>query len=642
MAGSLKHLLRHSSIYLLGNLLNRLGAFLLLPLYTNLLTPSEYGSLEILYSLTSVMAVLLGAGLSHATLRFYFDYSEQHERNRVIITNLLVSSVFAIAGCLLAFAFDESLTLLLLDDINYLHAFQLALLVIFFELTAEVLFAYIRAQERSVFFVVVSACRLAVQLAATWYFLAHLDRGVEGVLNANLFSVLVTWLGLGVLTVRECGLRTDRRIIKPILHYSLPFAVSALILSVQSNADRFILKEFAGFAEVGLYGLALRFALLLRFLLVEPLSKSYGPYRFSLIGKPGAEQFHAAVGKYLTAAAVFVALGLSLFASDVLKLMSAEEFWPAAGLIPILSVGVIGQALLYCFQTGIMIQKQTRLIMYVAIASTGCNLILIITLIPTFGAYGAAFANALTMAFTVWLTNRVSQKLYQVPYPFMAMAKMFTAAVLIYLVSLLLPEMHWLLGIAVKSLLALSFAAIVIWMDRDIRHAAMVLRNKLRPVPQLTHASVGAAAVDSATAMAAGADDAPARGAASQPPASAPASPAASERAQHSSEHTGRPAPADANTDNSPTETGMSNIHSPSSAATATDGDTPRDRSTQASREERRPASASDKGDRGERPQREKRESSTPDGAKDRASQTPQKKRRPPKPGDKQDVDILL
>jgi O-antigen/teichoic acid export membrane protein len=254
MAGNLKHLLRHSGIYLIGNLLNRLGAFLLLPLYTNLLDTAEYGSLEILYSLTSVLAVLLGAGLSHATLRFYFDHDDPRRRNAVIITNFMISIAIAIGGCALAWAWDEKITLLLLDDIAYLNAFRLALLIIIFELTTEVFFAFIRAQEKSVFYVMVSAAKLVVQISATWYFLSHLDGGVEGVLTANLISVLITWLALGGLTFRHCGFAIDLSNVKPILIYSLPFAAAALINAVKGNADRFILKEYMGLEEVGIYG----------------------------------------------------------------------------------------------------------------------------------------------------------------------------------------------------------------------------------------------------------------------------------------------------------------------------------------------------------------------------------------------------
>ena len=62
---------RHSAIYAIGNVLNRVGAFLLLPVYTNFLSTAEYGALELFYAVAIVISGVLSAGLSHATLRLF-------------------------------------------------------------------------------------------------------------------------------------------------------------------------------------------------------------------------------------------------------------------------------------------------------------------------------------------------------------------------------------------------------------------------------------------------------------------------------------------------------------------------------------------------------------------------------------------
>ena len=88
---------RHSTIYALGSIVNRAGAFLLLPLYTSRLSTGEYGTLELYYVIASVVSGLLSVGIAHATLRFYFDYPEQRERNTLVTTNLIASLL--IRGC---------------------------------------------------------------------------------------------------------------------------------------------------------------------------------------------------------------------------------------------------------------------------------------------------------------------------------------------------------------------------------------------------------------------------------------------------------------------------------------------------------------------------------------------------------------
>lgn len=96
---------RHSTIYAIGSIVNRAGAFLLLPLYTSHLTTGEYGTLELYYVIAAVVSGLLSVGIAHATLRFYFDYADQQDRDSLVTTNLIASFVITGVGAgLLLFA----------------------------------------------------------------------------------------------------------------------------------------------------------------------------------------------------------------------------------------------------------------------------------------------------------------------------------------------------------------------------------------------------------------------------------------------------------------------------------------------------------------------------------------------------------
>jgi len=98
--GQLARLFRASGIYAIGNTLNRLGGFLLLPLYTRHLSVSEYGTLEFIYAVSSIVGGILSVGIASATLRFYFDYEAEADRNAVISTNFWASLAISGVGSL--------------------------------------------------------------------------------------------------------------------------------------------------------------------------------------------------------------------------------------------------------------------------------------------------------------------------------------------------------------------------------------------------------------------------------------------------------------------------------------------------------------------------------------------------------------
>jgi len=78
---------RHSAIYGLGGLVQRILAVLLLPVYTRYLSPSDYGTVETLVALTTVLAITLRLGISNAFSRFYYDSAEPAHRRLVLRTD---------------------------------------------------------------------------------------------------------------------------------------------------------------------------------------------------------------------------------------------------------------------------------------------------------------------------------------------------------------------------------------------------------------------------------------------------------------------------------------------------------------------------------------------------------------------------
>src|SRR5262245_38776592 len=70
-----------SLLYALAYLFNRGVSFLLLPLYTRHLTPTDYGILAFCSSFSAVLALVLAFGLSGAVNLSYFKLTAAEHRN---------------------------------------------------------------------------------------------------------------------------------------------------------------------------------------------------------------------------------------------------------------------------------------------------------------------------------------------------------------------------------------------------------------------------------------------------------------------------------------------------------------------------------------------------------------------------------
>jgi len=483
MKKDIKRFAKHGGIYMVGNILNRVGAFILLPLYTNFLSIEEYGVLEIFYSVSAVISVFLSAGLSHATLRFYFDYEKESDKKSLITTNFLMAFVFATVGVLVLLIWRDTLMLVMFDSVKYVDAFKFLMMIVVLEMSGEILFAYLRAKEYSIIYVMLTFIKLITQVVLSYYFVRYLSQGVDGVLKSNLISIFVIWLILVIIIIKECGIKISFEKVGPIFKYSLPFLSSVVVGVIAANVDKFILKSSISLEAVGIYALSLKFALVLRMLLSEPFYRSYGSFRFTIMGQSDAADIQAVITKYVIIGGVFVGLGVALFTPAVLEVMSPKNFWPASKAVPLILIAYIISIVTYIYQTGILYEKKSSYIFYISLINltsvVGFNLLLT----PRYGVYGAAISLVISSLITSVITNYVSQRYFLVQYYYYDMFKYLLLGFFLYFLSMILITQSMLWSIILKMVIVSIFVLVAYFSDEKIREfvgsALVKVRGKL-------------------------------------------------------------------------------------------------------------------------------------------------------------------
>lgn len=458
----IRRLVKHSTIYSLGHVLNRAAAFLLLPLYTRHMSVAEYGFLELLYSVKVVAASLLSMGLAHATLRFYFEYQEERDRRRVVGTTLAALWLLAVPAVAALWMGSPWLAKTVLGEAGYALELNLLFSLMLLEMSTEVGLAYLRAREYSKLFVGVCTMQLFMQVAVSIYAVGVLGMGVRGVLFGNLAAAAAGWTVLMSVVLRECGLSFDRAKLAQVLRYSAPFVLSSICAVIVNNADRFLLKTYASMADLGLYSLAIKFGILMQVLLLEPFHQSFGAFRFSIMNHPDNRQILGRILKFAAFGLLFLGLAISLFAEPGLRLLAAPEYHAAHTLVPVIVLGYTISGLTYFFQTGILYQKRTSYIFYITLVSGLTALAGNFLLIPRFEAAGAAASVVLRSVVTIAVTYAISNRLYPIVHRRWELVKMYAAGALLYAASRLLPSNPLSFSIASRNLVWLCFPVLVV------------------------------------------------------------------------------------------------------------------------------------------------------------------------------------
>ena len=407
----------------------------MIPIYTHYLTPADYGIYEMLQLTAAIFTMFITMGLSSATLRYYFEYNKEKERATVISTALIISICLAVTGAVVANLARMQLSLLCFDTTDYAGFFTIVLFAMAFEVVMEVPLTFIRAKELSHIFAGIAISRLLVALSLNIYFIVHLKMGLEGILYSNLITSAIFGMGVIVSTLLSTSLIFSSALMSKLIAYGWPLIFSGFGFFVINASDRFFLKHYTGIDELGLYSLGLKFSSILTVVILGPFWKMYGPYRFAIMNREDAKQVYANVQKGFFLLMTTCALGIVLLTKDMLIIMTPKAFHRAHIAVPYLCLSTMCLTSYYLFQTGIYIEKKTKVVSKLVTLAACVNIAFNLILIPKNGMIGAAVSKLLSFLLLAILTLIVSQRIYKIRYDYRATTFILLTGILAYVFS---------------------------------------------------------------------------------------------------------------------------------------------------------------------------------------------------------------
>jgi O-antigen/teichoic acid export membrane protein len=381
---------RHSLIYAAGIFASKGVAFLLLPVYTRYLTPADYGILQLIVMTMEVIALIAGSRLAHGIFHFYHKAETERDKRSVLSTalallvmtyGLTAAAAIVLAPVITAAVFGEGA--------HYAGYLRIAVLAMAGEALVIVPVAFLQLKARSKFLVHVQLAKLVLQASLNIIFLIPLGMGVRGVLLSSLISNAIVGVVLATLLLRTNGFVIAAGHARDLVRFGVPLMVTQVATMLLMFGDRFFLNRAAGEATVGLYGLAHQFGMLLLLVAYIPFEQIWNPTRFEVARRPDRDEIFARAFTYLNLVLISGGVGIGLFVSDVLGIMAAPAFHPAAALVPGILLGFLFQAWMSFHNVALLITERTTWYAAVNWIGAGIALVGFVTLIPLFGAAGA-------------------------------------------------------------------------------------------------------------------------------------------------------------------------------------------------------------------------------------------------------------
>ncbi|UCE18752.1 MAG: flippase [Gemmatimonadota bacterium] len=460
MFSELKRLLKHTSIYGLGDIVGRSISFILIPLYTHHLSTAEYGVMALAYVFIGFVNVLYIMGLNTAFLRFFVAERDKEGRKTLFSTVVIFLGCTSFLGsCCLWFA-SPAVAALLFGNSMYVLYVRLMALILFIDTLAQFPLLTLRALEKSKSYAAMTVIRFALTVGLNLYFVLFLRRGVEGILLSNLFASLSIFILLVPISVRYLKKTVSVSLLKQLLQFGLPLIPAVLCVLVIDLSDRYLLEHFSGLEEVGLYSLGYRLGMIMT-LFVSAFRIAWPPFFLSVAEQNDAKNIYASVFTYFVLAGAVFFLGVTLYLRIVLHLFVGEVYWEASRIVPVILLSYLFYGMYVNFIVGVYITKKTKPVPYVTGFAAGVNILFNLLLIPKLGMMGAALATLMaymSMALFLYLINT---KVFPIPYEMSRLCKISLAAVIIFVTNIFLTSSKMGVELVLKSLLMVGFLCIL-------------------------------------------------------------------------------------------------------------------------------------------------------------------------------------
>ena len=381
----------------LSNGLVRLLSLISMPILTRLLSTSAYGQAAMAGTVISLVSVIALAGMDMSYMRAYFSSTpDQREPVEYFSWRFTVFAGFIASACVVVswswFAGQVALP-------NYLG--WLVAAGTFFAMLGTMAQTRARLNDRygsmsnAIIVSGVASALASVMIAFLW------RRDATALVLPAVVGYAIPVLILRTPTLsqlrRSSGLsRADR---SSIVLIGLAGIVTAPAYWVISSSDRWFIGYFDSVASAGIYSIANSVAIMGTMVNTAFLAVWAPEVTRAYDSNPEHARVHLGqIAEWVVAGLACVWMGVTAAGGDIVRLLAAPAFYPAAGLVPYIAAGVFFNGLIHVANASLLVKKRLMWGMWWWIAGSISCIGLNILLVPAWGILGAAVTQAVSFA----------------------------------------------------------------------------------------------------------------------------------------------------------------------------------------------------------------------------------------------------
>ena len=475
MKSRFKQIGRDSLVYGIGGVISKAIGFFLLPVYTRIFTPADYGTIEMLTVLNGLLGAILVMGMDSAQSFYFFDQKKAGKNAQArVVTAILQWRISWGSGIVIL----ATLVSPLLNQYFFNDQLSREYFVIAF---VGALFSQIMSQSAEVYrllyrpwsYITIILGQALASAAIAIILIVGFGCGIigffTGMLSGSVIAAAIGWWRLR----NYLDLSGWHTYLWPkVLKFGAPLIPTALAMYILNTADRWFISHINGAEILGLYAVGAKFAMLMAIVVTTFRTAWWPVIMDSIQSSDGPALLRTMSGLYLGLGCAGIVL-LTALSPFLVRILTPFPFHAAYPIVGILA----WQSMLYGFNlivtVGIWKKEKTIWISMLMLAVALLNIILDALLVPVYGGIGAALATS--TSFLVWniFTLIISERLWPVGYRF----RIFCLQIVMGMTACFLILYVYEKGVLLWRVALISFVSIILLcaLSVSLEHLAKLI-----------------------------------------------------------------------------------------------------------------------------------------------------------------------
>lgn len=387
-----KDLAKNTAIVSIGKICTQLITFFLLPVYTAVLSNEEYGVVDLLNTLTSLLLPIVTLQIEQGIFRYLIDCRENNEKQIKLITTIIRFMIIQSIACIVIFL---CVSPFIHNEYKYFLMANL-LMGIFSSLLLQIC----RGLGDNATYAIGSFITGAFTVVLNVIFIVAFRWGAYGMLGATAISnfICAVYIFLKRKIYKYIKPKQfDKKFLKEIIKYSVPLIPNMISWWIVSASDRTIISAVIGIAQNGIYSAANKFSGVFT-TLYSVFNLTWTESASININSEDRDEFFSKILDFVIRFFGCLCLGTIAVMPFVFNILINEKFAEAYYQIPILILGSVFNILVSFVGSIYVAKKLTKEIAKTSIISAVINIFVNIVLIKSIGLYAASISTVIAYA----------------------------------------------------------------------------------------------------------------------------------------------------------------------------------------------------------------------------------------------------